>query len=74
MRSALRIAGWLLFGAGAGLAMLGIADLAGLMALPIDFGITLASKNDRVLWVIAWLVAAVLGLALAQPRGKRLDD
>lgn len=71
MKSLTRIIGWLLFLGGSLLSIFGMADLAGLMALPIDFGFALTSKDDMVLWVITWLVAAVVGLMLAKPGGKR---
>ena len=66
MNTLKRVTGWLLFGVGAVLTSLGMLALAGFGWAQIDlFGIELATKNDRVMWVIGWLVAAMVGLLMS---------
>ncbi len=72
MKPLLRIFGWLLFVVATVFTLMGMLDLGGIMQIPEDMlGIRLASKNDRVLWVVAWLLGMLAGLWLAKPGGKR---
>lgn len=74
MNTLKRAAGWLLFGVGTVLTGLGMLALAGFAWAQIDvFGIELQTKNDRVVWVIAWLLAAMIGL-LMSGAGKKSGD
>ena len=77
MSGPVRATGWMLFAMGAVFASLGILSLAGLMSVQIDFfGIDLQTKNDRVAWVIGWLVAALVGLLMsgAGSRAKEPEE
>ena len=72
MKSLIRIAGWLLFAVSTMFTLLGMLALGGMMQNPAGLlGIELASKNDRVLWVVVWLLGTLAGLWLAKPGGKR---
>ncbi len=74
MNTLKRVTGWLLFGVGTVLVSLGMLALAGFAWAQIDlFGIELQTKNDRVVWVIGWLVAAMVGL-LMSGAGKKSGD
>ncbi len=65
MKYYLRVFGWLLLGMGTVLAVLGLLAVIGLMQVPIDFlGIDLDTRAERIAWVVGWLVAAAVGLAL----------
>ena len=69
-----RVTGWLLFGVGTVLTSLGMLALAGFAWAQIDlFGIGQQTKNDRVVWVIGWLVAAMVGLLMSSA-GKKSGD
>jgi len=75
MKFLIRIAGWLLFAVATLFTLMGMLELGGLMELPTDLlGIELTSKNDRVLWVVVWLLGMLAGLWLAKPGGKRTDS
>ncbi len=66
MNTLKRVTGWLLFGVGTVLTCLGMLALAGFAWAQIHlFGIELQTKNDRVMWVIGWLIAAMVGLLLS---------
>lgn len=72
MESLLRIFGWLLFIVATIFTLMGMLALGGLMQMPGGLlGIELTSKNDRVLWVVVWLLGMLAGLWLAKPGGKR---
>ena len=74
MNTVKRVTGWLLFGVATVLTSLGMLALAGFAWAQIDlFGIELQTKNDRVVWVIGWLVAAMVGL-LMSGAGKKSGD
>ena len=74
LRGPARATGWVLFAMGAVFASIGMLSLAGLMSVQIDFfGVDLQTKNDRVAWVIGWLVAAMVGL-LMSGAGKRRQE
>ena len=74
MNTLKRVAGWLLFGVGTVLTSVGMLALAGFGWAQTDlFGIELQTKNDRVVWVIGWLVAAMVGL-LMSGAGKKSGD
>ncbi|MEQ8844880.1 MAG: hypothetical protein RIB58_08490 [Phycisphaerales bacterium] len=65
MRTRLRIVGGIL--AGFGIALAGVAALAfgGVIPLEIDFfGLNLNTLAERIAWIGAWSLVAVLGLAL----------
>jgi len=72
MKSLLRIFGWLLFAVSTVFTLMGMLALGGMMQDPAGLlGFELTSKNDRVLWVMAWLMGMLAGLWLAKPGGKR---
>lgn len=72
MKSVIRIFGWALFVASTILTLLGMLALGDIIAEPAPFlGIELVSKNDRVLFVVVWLLGMLAGLWLAKPKGKR---
>lgn len=72
MATLLRAFGWLLFAVSTAFTLMGMLALGGLIADPAGLlGMTLASKNDRVLWVVVWLLGILAGLWLAKPAGKR---
>ena len=72
MKSLFRLIGWLLFAVSTAFTLMGMLALGGLMESPGGvLGVELASKNDRVLWVVVWLLGMLVGLWLAKPGGKR---
>ena len=72
MKSLIRILGWLLFAVSTAFTLMGMLALGGMMEDPAGFiGVQLASKNDRVLWMLVWLCGMLAGLWLAKPKGKR---
>ena len=72
MRPLIRLVGWLLFAVATIFTLMGMLDLGGLMEMPTGLlSIELTSKNDRVLWVVVWLLGMLAGLWLAKPGGKR---
>ncbi len=70
MKSLIRAFGWLLFTLSTLFTLMGMLVLGGLMHMP-PLGIELTNKNDRVLWVVVWLLGMLAGLWLAKPAGKR---
>ena len=75
MKSLIRVVGWLLFAASTVFTLMGMLALGDMIADPAALlGIELASKNDRVLWVVVWLLGMLAGLWLAKPGGKRRAD
>jgi hypothetical protein len=74
MKSLIRVVGWLLFAVSTVFTLMGMLALGGMMQNPAGLlGIELANKNDRVLWVVVWLLGMLAGLWLAKPKGKRID-
>ncbi len=74
MKSLIRVVGWLLFAVSTVFTLMGMLALGGMMQNPAGLlGIELANKNDRVLWVVVWLMGMLAGLWLAKPAGKRID-
>lgn len=72
MKSLIRVVGWLLFAVSTVFTLMGMLALGGMMQDPAALlGIELTSKNDRVLWVVVWLLGMLAGLWLAKPAGKR---
>ncbi len=72
MKSLIRAFGWLLFTLSTLFTLMGMLVLGGLMQMPTGLlGIELTNKNDRVLWVVVWLLGMLAGLWLAKPAGKR---
>ena len=72
MKSLIRVSGWLLFAASTVFTLMGMLALGGMMQNPAGMlGIELTNKNDRVLWVVVWLLGMLAGLWLAKPAGKR---
>ena len=72
MKQVLRIFGWLLFVVATIFTLMGMLALGDLMQMPSGLlGVELTSKNDRVLWVVVWLLGMLAGLWLAKPGGKR---
>jgi hypothetical protein len=68
----IRISGWLLFAVSTVFTLMGMLALGGMIADPGRLlGIELVSKNDRVFWVVAWLLGMLAGLWLAKPAGKQ---
>ncbi len=65
MKYYLRVFGWLLFGMGIVLGVLGVLSVIGLTQVSIDFfGIDLDTRAQHIAWAAGWLVAAAAGLAL----------
>ena len=74
MKLLIRVFGWLLFAASTVFTLMGMLALGGMMQNPGGLlGIELTNKNDRVLWVVVWLLGMLAGLWLAKPKGKRAD-
>lgn len=74
MKTLTRIFGWLLFAVSTVFTLMGMLALGGMMQDPAGLlGIEFTSKNDRVLWVVVWLLGMLAGLWLAKPAGKRID-
>ena len=72
MNTLKRGVGWLLFVVGTVLTCFGMLALAGFAWTQVDlFGIALQTKNDRVVWVIGWLVAALVGLLMSGAGKKK---
>lgn len=72
MATLLRAFGWLLFAVSTAFTLMGMLALGDLIADPAGLlGIALTSKNDRVLWVVAWLLGMLAGLWLARPAGRQ---
>ena len=60
-----RITGGILVGFGTVLGGAGVLTSVGIMPLRIDFfGINLASDGERIVWIIAWSLAVVVGVVL----------
>jgi hypothetical protein len=75
VKSLIRIIGWLLFAVSTIFTLMGMLALGGLIPDPAALlGMSLAGKNDRVLWVVVWLLGMLAGLWLAKPAGKRSPD
>lgn len=71
MKTLIRIFGWLLFAASTAFTLMGMLALGDLMRHPATlFGFEISAKNDRVLWVVVWLLGMLAGLWLAKPAGK----
>ena len=67
-----RVLGWLLLGTGTVLGVLDLLASNGLLLTQLEsFGIGLDTSTERTSWVIGWLAAAALGLALLLSTGKR---
>lgn len=74
MRFLIRAFGWLLFALSTVFTAMGMLALGGMMQDPAGLlGIELSSKNDRVLWMVVWLLGMLAGLWLAKPKGKRTE-
>ena len=72
MKTLLRIIGWALFVVSTVMTLLGMLALGGIIDEPAPFlGVELTRKNDRVLFVVFWLLGTLAGLWLAKPAGKR---
>lgn len=72
MKTLIRAFGWLLFALSTVFTLMGMLVLGGLMQMPSDLlGIEFTSKNDRVLWVMAWLMGMLAGLWLAKAGKNR---
>lgn len=74
MNENIRIFGWLLLGMGFVLALLGVMAVIGLVHVQIDaFGVNLDTIQERVAWIVLWMVAAVTGgllLGLTRPESQ----
>lgn len=74
MKALIRGFGWLLFFVSTVFTLTGMLALGGLVNDPSGMlGVQLTAKNDRVLWVVIWLLGTLAGLWLAKPAGKRAD-
>lgn len=72
MKTLIRTGGWLLFGSSTLFTLLGMLALGGMISDPAALiGFELTTKNDRVLWVVTWLLGMLVGLWLARSPGKR---
>ena len=72
MKSVIKAFGWLLFAVSTFYTLTGMLALADMMQTPAwPFDLAVTSKNDRVLWVVVWLLGTLGGLYLAKPKGKR---
>lgn len=72
MKALVRTFGWLLFAVSTVFTLTGMLALGGLIDDPAGWlGMALTSKNDRVLWVVTWLLGMLAGLWLAKPVGNR---
>lgn len=71
MNDHIRLFGWLLFGTGSILTLIGLIALIAAINVNIDaIGVDLDTTIERVAWIVCWLVAVVSGgllLALTQP-------
>lgn len=75
MKSLIRGIGWLLFAVSTVFTLMGMLALGGMISDPgAMLGMELTRKNDRVFWVVAWLLGMLAGLWLAKPAGKRPTD
>lgn len=74
MNENIRIFGWLLLGMGFVLTLLGVMAIIGLVHVQIDaFGVNLDTIQERIAWVVLWVVAAVTGgllLGLTNPEDQ----
>lgn len=70
----IRVFGWLLFGMGSVLTVLGVLAITGLIQVRIDyFGINLDTMQERIAWIFSWMVVVVSGsllLALTSPNSQ----
>jgi hypothetical protein len=74
VKSFIRTVGWLLFAVSTIFTLMGMLALAGMISDPAALlGMELTGKNDRVFWVVVWLLGMLAGLWLAKPAGKRPD-
>jgi len=75
VKSLIKIIGWLLFAISTIFTLMGMLALGGMISDPAALlGMELTSKNDRVFWVVVWLLGMLAGLWLAKPAGKRAAD
>jgi len=75
VKSLIRVLGWLLFAVSTIFTLMGMLALAGMIYDPAALlGMELTGKNDRVLWVVVWLLGMLAGLWLAKPAGKQSAD
>lgn len=79
MNEHIRAFGWLLFGIGSILTLMGLVALIAAMNIQIDaIGVDLDTTIERIAWIVCWLVAVVSGgilLALTQPdNGNRRES
>lgn len=74
MNENIRIFGWLLLGLGFVLTFLGVMAVVGLIHVQIDvFGVNLDTIQERVAWIVLWIVAAVTGgllIGLTSPENQ----
>lgn len=75
MNERIRVFGWLLFGIGSILTLIGLIALIAVININIDaIGVDLDTTVERIAWIVCWLVAVVSGgilLALTQPENEK---
>lgn len=75
MNDPIRLFGWLLFGTGSILTLIGLIALIAVINIHIDvIGIDLDTTIERIAWIVSWLVAVVSGgmlLALTHPENHK---
>ena len=75
MNDHIRLFGWLLFGTGSILTLIGLVALVAVINIHIDvLGIDLDTTIERIAWIVSWLVAVVSGGMLLALTGARKHD